>query len=331
MKKTLLILLTLTITLFLVSCKEDEIPNEHIELDSMNTKFNVYIYDKDKMLKNNELEELFSDIQARLDYIHNLTDNFNAVKDLNNVFYINENIDTEIKIEEELYLIIDSALEYEEEFRGYFNISVGHIIDRWKDIIENEPGFYSDEEFAILLEEIKSIPVIENGITLRKNNGEHYITIKDGVKIDLGAIAKGYAVDQIKEMILAKGIKYFKIEGSYSSLEFGENPNRDNAIFRVGIRDPKNQIDYHEIVEVKNQAIATSGDSVQYYIHDNYKYHHIVSPMSNVPENYRSLVTIIGTDSMKLDALTTALISMPDEVYNEFVKNYPDYTFYSFK
>lgn len=332
--------------ILLIGCKEEVIiPSEVNYFNAMDTSFKITIFKNENSEDIDQfdelLRELLKDIDDTLKSVHKLTDNFNAYSNLNNIYYINENPNQKIEIDKELFEIIKLAEEFRVEFEGYFDISIGLIVDEWKKLINGDEEIFekdedgkpiplTDEEFNSFLDNVLSIPVIENGINLTEENSKYYIQIKEGVKIDLGAIAKGYVVSRIKDMIKDKGISEYKVEGSESSLEFGENPNRENNIFRVGIRSTK-PLEYTDIVEVKNQAIATSGDTVQYYLHNDIKYHHIISPITKKPEQHRALTTIIGTDSTKLDAMTTALMSMDDDKFLEFSLKYPELIFYNIK
>lgn len=347
MKKITTFTFLLIISLVLFACKEDVIiPPEISYVQAMDTTFAISIYqNKDDVEELKKINLVLKEIEITLKHIHVLTDNFNLYDNdkvpIKNIAYINKHPNELIKIDEELYNIILLAEQYKIEFEGYFDISIGLIVDEWKKLINLDKSIFkydsnneaiplTEAEFNKFLNNVEAIPIINDGIQLTNENNNHYILIKDGVKIDLGAIAKGYVVGKIKDMIKATGIINYKVEGSESSLEFGENPNRDGKIFRVGIRSTK-PLEYTEIVEVKNLAIATSGDTVQNYIHNGIKYHHIVSPKTKRPESYRSLVTVIGQDSAKLDALTTALMSMPETKFNDFAEKYTNLTMYNIK
>lgn len=347
MKKIATIILIFFVSLILVACNaEEQIPTDVTLFNAMSTTFNVTIYrDEDDLETIKIINNVLVEIKETLEEIHILTDNFETYENdgvpVKNISYINNNTNQKIEINKELYNIVKLAEQYKEEFDGYFDISVGLIIDEWKKLINLDETIFnkddkgnvvplSEEQFNAFLNNVKAIPIINNGIILTNEAGRYLIEIKDGVKIDLGAIAKGYVVDLITKLIKEAGIINFKVEGSESSLEFGQNPNREGEIFKVGIRST-NPFQFTDIVDVKNIAIATSGDTVQTYIHKGIKYHHIISPVTKMPESYRSLVTIIGHDSAKLDALTTALMSMPDEKFNEFVEKYPNYTIYNIK
>ncbi|HHW79539.1 MAG TPA: FAD:protein FMN transferase [Acholeplasmataceae bacterium] len=343
MKKTILTILILIFAIVLLACNKTQ-QTEYIEkvskINAMNTDFTISIYyQKEEEAK--AVEDLMEELEVMIVNINKLTDNFLKYENINNISYINENPNIKIEIDETLYDIILLAEQYRVEFNGYFDISVGLIIDEWKKLINLDDEIFkkdennnviplTEEEFNDFVNNVNKIPIIENGITLAIENNKHYITIKEGVKLDLGAIAKGYVVEKINNTIKEANIKFYKIKGSESSLEFGENPNRDGNIFRVGIRNATG-IGYEEIVEVKNKGITTSGDTVQYYLHNGVKYHHIISPITKKPENNRSLVTIIGDGATKLDAMTTALMSMPEEVFNQFIEKYPQYKIYNIK
>lgn len=247
-----------------------------------------------------------------------LTDNFKSFEGVNNVYYINNNVGKTIEIDKLLYDVLVLAKEYKELTDGYFDISIGLIIDEWKEIIKKGKDL-SKTEFNKKVENIKKIPIIENGIELSEIDAKYYVKISEGVKIDLGAIAKGYAVGLVDKYFKDKGLTYYRIEGSNSSLVYGENYYRDGNFYHVGINNPF--VYNYGYLRVKNVSMTTSGDTEQNALIHGKLVHHLISPKTKQPENNYRLLTIINDNSALADALTTAMFAMDEETLIEWAND----------
>lgn len=191
------------------------------------------------------------------------------------------------------------------------------------DITKNDS--YQKEVSSVVFEkalnDVNKLKLNENKITLEENNEKYYITIEGvDIKLDLGAISKGYATQVAYDYALSKNIKYFSITAGSSSIVLGENLNRPNeeGIFYVSLANPaKTEFTdkaTYGTVKVKNMSVTTSGNYEQYVLYGGQRYHHIVSPFTKKPAQYYHTVTILGKDAGLLDALSTALFSMSPAV-----------------
>src|SRR5690606_37472937 len=144
----------------------------------------------------------------------------------------------------------------------YFNVAIGEIIAGWKKLLNTSESDISESDYNKRVREIKSIPIIENGIELINENGKYYVYIKQGVKIDLGGIAKGYGVELVDRYFKQKKLSYYSLSGSESSLNYGKNAAREGDYFHIGINHPYVSPLYG-YVKVKNISLTTSGDTFQ--------------------------------------------------------------------
>lgn len=345
MKKFYLLALTLLTTIFVTSFSgvrvkaniTDKFHREEVE--AFGTTNTMYI-DKEDPLANN-FRKYFKEGRDIIESLYFLSDNvYERSGDFShNVFYINNNPNKLIEIDKRLYDIINMALDIQKLTDGYFDVSIGKIIDGWKEIIENkgydEEYQYTKQEIDEKIKQIKKIPVIENGIELTEANGVYFIKILEGVKIDLGAITKGYAVQKVYDHFKSIGLKYFHITGSASSLLYGEKNELDTNKYKIRITNPYyldelswlekilgnyRDIDIYGSIKVSNTAITTSGDTEQSAKHGNMLLHHIISPKTKQPENFYRVVSIIHPDAGYSDAITTALFSMDDKTFNDFIE-----------
>lgn len=204
-----------------------------------------------------------------------------------------------VKVSDELMYLIKKALSYNKLSEGALDISIGELIDLW--------GIGSENQRVPDIEELK--PYINGDgcssiIIDEENNTVFYNT--DLVKIDLGAIAKGYAADSIKQYICDN------MESPYGILDFGGNimtigQKTDGTSWNIGITDPKDPSQIYGVVSVKDMCVVTSGNYERYFIENGVRYHHILNPFTGYPADTGIISsTIIGDNSMECDALSTA-------------------------
>ncbi|HHT55121.1 MAG TPA: hypothetical protein GX012_01005 [Acholeplasma sp.] len=313
-RRTILIILMTIVSVFSVSSiKAETISPSYYRkvIQNVFSTTNIYEISKhDPNIDDAKANQYLNEVADLTIKISKLTDNFKEYKGINNVYYINNNVGKNIEIDKLLYDVLVLAEQYKELTNGYFDISIGKIIDEWKAIMDSGEEI-SKNDFEQKVTEIKQIPVINNGIELTKDDSKYYVKIKEGVKIDLGAIAKGYAVGLVDKYFKDKGLTYYRIEGSSSSLVYGENYYRDENMFHIGITNPF-VYDYGYL-RVKNVSMTTSGDTEQNELIHGKLIHHLISPKTKQPENNYRLLTIINDDPALADALTTAMFAMDEE------------------
>ena len=151
-------------------------------------------------------------------------------------------------------------------------------------------------------------------------------------KLDLGALAKGYVTQLAADYLKDLGISNYLISGGGSSMLYGEgNPKTEDGSYRTGLINPQDVIDNLDIIGYrpknygiytsKNYNFTTSGTYNQFIVSENVMYHHIVSPKTKRPVNHYLTLSIVGTDAGFNDGLSTALFSMPPEVFRTVFRN----------
>jgi len=140
-------------------------------------------------------------------------------------------------------------------------------------------------------------------IELNQENTTVYFT-DPNVKIDLGGIAKGYAVKRCLELLKAAGIKHGLVSAGGDTGLLGDKQGRP---WFVGIKHPRAAQKTAVQLPLSNESISTSGDYERYFIEDGVRYHHIVNPVTGDSARKVVSVSIIGKDSTRVDALSTAV------------------------
>lgn len=129
---------------------------------------------------------------------------------------------------------------------------------------------------------------------------------REGMKIGLGGIAKGYALDEAARELRRRGFADFLIVGGGQVMAGG---SRDGRPWRVGIRDPRGgPEDYFATVQIADASLSTSGDYERYFEADGVRYHHILDPATGMPARGLRSATVLSSDATLADALSTAFL-----------------------
>jgi thiamine biosynthesis lipoprotein len=142
------------------------------------------------------------------------------------------------------------------------------------------------------------------------------------VKIDLGGIAKGYAVDNAIAALKEMGIEHALVTAGGDTKLLGDRMGKP---WVVGIRDPRNAEKEAVLIPLADAAMSTSGDYERYFEEDGKRYHHILSPTTGASSYEVQSVSIIGPESVYNDALSTAVFVMGLERGIGLINSLKDY------
>lgn len=206
----------------------------------------------------------------------------------------------EVLLSQETFEVIKKAKEYSELCSGAFDITAAPLVKLW--------GVFSKDEGVPLKKKIEDILYLVNykEIILKDEKNSAKL-LRIGQKVDLGAIAKGYAADRVIDIYRKNAVKSGFINIGGNVLTLGNKP--DGSPWRIGIQNPfKSRGEYIGIVKISDETVVTSGDYVRYFEEQGIKYHHILDPRTGYPANSGIVsATIIGKSSMEADALSTAI------------------------
>ena len=233
---------------------------------------------------------------------------FSRTMEDSTLYVLNEKGVLTINKEEDKVLadIIEQALVFSDKTKGSLDITVEPLTSLWNFSSENKkvPDTASINA-ALAKVDYSKVDVSQDALLL--NN----------VSLDLGAVAKGYVADRIKEFLLDKGVNSAIINLGGNVLCIGDKP--DGSDFAIGIKKPFSE-DIELALNVDGLSVVTSGTYERYFEEDGKLYHHILDPKTGMPcDNGVLSVTIISENSFTGDCLSTGCFVMGLEAGLELV------------
>jgi thiamine biosynthesis lipoprotein len=146
--------------------------------------------------------------------------------------------------------------------------------------------------------------------------------LRDGVRINLGGIAKGYVVERGVDILRLNGVHHAIVTAGGDSRLLGD---RRGQPWMVGIRDPRKDGQVAISVPLEDEAISTSGDYERYFLEGDTRYHHIIEPKSGEPASGVRSATVFGPDAVITDALSTSVFVMGVDRGLRLIATLPDY------
>ena len=244
---------------------------------------------------------------------------FSMHKEGGALYKLNERITD--KVPSELGQVMETALRWSQNSDGAFQISVGRVTELW-DFTSGSHTIPSDDDIKNALKTVD-----DSKISLSPagpvTGSEYTVSMPEGTKIDLGAVAKGYIADKLKEDLISRGITSAVINLGGNVLCVGD---KDGAPFNIGIRKPfAGDTDMITVLELKDCSAVSSGISERYFEENGHIYHHIINPRTGYPyENELWQSTVITKDSLTGDILSTLCYALGTEKALELAKNSPD-------
>lgn len=263
-----------------------------------------------------DFDKVTKEIFSALKEYHYFFDIYNRYEGIENLYTINKLYNGEHKVVTVDRKIIDMLLYAKEMYvktNGKMNIAMGSVLSIWHDYREeadNNFGFGELPPMDKLIEASKHTSI--DDLIIDEENCTVYIADPQ-MKLDVGAIAKGYAVEMVAQMLEERGIGGYVINVGGNIRTVGTKANGEKWI--AGVENPGLDIDesYIAYVGLAGEAIVTSGSYQRYYIVDGKPYHHIIDPATLMPATYFQAVSIICSHSGTGDGLSTALFCMPIE------------------
>lgn len=235
-------------------------------------------------------------IDAVLDEFHRLDQALSPYIESSELFKVNRDAAQQpVVISKEFFNLLNISLDYSLLTDGAFDItfaSIGYQYDYRKGV---KP---SDQAIA------RALPLINYRLIKLDPTSLSVHFERPGVRIDLGGIAKGYAVDRGIQVLQDHGIEHALVSAGGDSRLLGDHRGRP---WHIGIQAPRKKQALAAVLPLSETAISTSGDYERYFERDGVRYHHIISPKTGRSAGELRSVTVLGPNATRTDALSTSV------------------------
>ncbi len=297
MRKAVAAVLLAACVLSLASCARGREKYTSYNFDYFDTVTSIVGYAESRA----EFDAVCERVYAMLGEYHKLYDIYHSYEGVNNLHTVNAAAGEEVHVDAKIIDLLEYAKYANELTCGYTNAAMGAVLEIWHEYREAGESVPS---MAALRSAAEHTDI--NNIILNKEEGT--VRLADAaMKIDVGALAKGYAAEMAASALRARGVSGYILNVGGNVCVIGA---KEGEAWTVGVEAPFGE-GYAECLSLTGGAVVTSGSYQRFYAVDGVRYHHIISPETLMPENTYVSVTVVAESSALGDALSTALFSMP--------------------
>ncbi|MDR3050405.1 MAG: FAD:protein FMN transferase [Oscillospiraceae bacterium] len=261
-----------------------------------------------------------NEAHARFQALHRLFDAYNAYDGLNNLYTLNERAaQAPVPVPRELMDLLLFCQEKQPLTQGSVNVALGAVLDIWHRYREAGLADISAAELPPLAD-LQAAAAHTAMANVALDLAQSTVFYQDaGLKLDLGAVAKGYAAELVAQHLLASPLSSFILSAG-GNVRVGLPPRDGQRMaWGVGIQDPNGNVfstpdsDIVETFFVSGLSLVTSGVYQRYYLVNGVRYHHLIDPATLMPGQHYLSVTVLAQDSGLADLLSTAAFLLPYE------------------
>lgn len=228
-----------------------------------------------------------------------------------------------VSLQPEVYRMLVIAQEYAVKTNGAFDVTAKPLVDLW--------GIGTDHAKVPSPAELAAAQKLVGWQKLELNEETHSARLKEkGMGVDLGGIAKGFAVDVVREIFAKYGIRNGLINMGSSSL-YALGLNKEAKPWHIGIRHPRKEDTQEKmaVLPLQDTALSTSGDYERFFEAGGVRYHHILDPRTGRPAQSGAVSVTVTADGavpdggLVTDILTTAVFVLGPEQGSRFLQTMP--------
>ena len=278
---------------FITSCSKPESSAHRRSQFLMGTLVEISVYEKDKDLAQLAIQNAFDEIQ-RMEKLMSTHIPTSEISQINQSAGLRT-----VSVSPEVLEVIRRALYWAEQTDGALDISIGPVHELW-DFSGDHPALPDKNTLAqeLLKVDYRKIQIENQTVFL----------MDKGMRLHLGAIAKGYAVDQAINILQDSNIRHALINAGGDLKTLGKRP--DQTAWKIGLQHPRRPESILASFSLTEKAVATSGDYQKYFDHEGIRYHHILNPKTGYPVTGVMSATVVAKTVMDADSLSTALFVM---------------------
>ncbi len=263
--------------------------------------------------------------EARFAELDHLFDQYHGYDGLTNLYTLNQGAAVSpMTVPQELMELLLWCKEMQPKTAHSVNIAMGGVLSLWHDCRQST---LADPQTAAVpsREALVGAAAHQNIDDLILDEESSTVFFADpALKLDLGAIAKGYATEKVAQVLEESGLTSFILNAG-GNVRVGAAPLDGRASWSVGLQDPDaTQDQYFAVLNVNQLAVVTSGDYQRFFWLDGVRYAHIISPETLEPAREHRSVSVICPSSTLADWLSTALFILPQTQGEQLLSAFPD-------
>jgi thiamine biosynthesis lipoprotein len=277
----------------------------------LDTFVSIKAYGEDRRKIEQAVQAAFAEM-ARIEKITNRYDSKSEVSKLNKRAGRGW-----VKVSKDLFELIHLARNYGDKSAGAFDITIAPVLDLW--------GF--DKKAPVIPDQVEIVKKLKqvDYHRIELNKKDRKVRMPLGFEIDLGGLAKGYAVDQAVKILERANVEAALVDTGSTVRSINLKPGK--KLWQVGIQHPrKKEGEIMAIVNLKaGMSLSTSGDYQQYFIKNGRRYHHIINPSTGYPVGeFMTVVVLTKRSAVEADILSTALFAMGRKRAERYLAENPD-------
>lgn len=280
----------------LAGCGQGQLVKEtRLVMDTF-CEISCYGQDRDKAIA--AMDDAFKEMQ-RIERVFSKFDENSEVSNINRSRGLEK-----IGISKEVFNLTRESIYYSRISGGAFDITVAPLMELWGFVRRHKviPG-KDAVDTALRSVGYKNIELDSEKLSIGFLN--------KGTKIDFGGIAKGYAVDRAKDVLVSHGIRNALVNLGGNMFALGGAPGK--KVWKIGVQDPRNKGKLLQAFELTDMAISTSGNYERFFEIGGKRYSHIINPVTGEPCQGIVSVTVVSDSAESSDALSTAIFVMGQE------------------
>jgi thiamine biosynthesis lipoprotein len=291
-----------------LSCSTDTPKPVVRQTTAMNTYVNISVYDD---LRRERIDRIIDSAVAEIQRIENMATDYSDSSEVGKI-NLAAGVDS-ISVSQELIGLIRQGIAYGNLSGGKLDITIGKLVKMW-DFIGEHPRALSQQEVDSL------VPFVDYR-KLAINDSQVFLP-SQRMRLDLGSIGKGYAIERAADKLKSAGLKKFIVDiGGKLKVSFEGTHLLDSTVAEILVRHPRKDGEYFGGFKVGTGAVSTSGDYQRYFIEKGVRYHHLLDPATGFPARGIVAVTVVTEDALDADALSTVAFLLGREKGMEFIRH----------
>jgi len=305
---SVILIISLMLTVTLPSCTKSTGKSKFstYSMDYFDTVITVVGYENTK----EEFDAVADDILAQFGEYHRLYSIYHRFADVENLCTVNDTengVHPTVKVDRRIIDMLLYAKEMYEITGGVVNVAMGSVLSLW----HNYRSIGTDNPAEATLPPMESLEAASEHTDISKliiDEDNCTVTLTDPeMKLDVGAIAKGYATECVARSLEERGVTGYVLNAGGNIRAIGSKP--DGSGWAVGIENPKGD-EYLAYLELSGKSVVTSGSYQRFYYVDGKPYHHIIHPDTLMPAEGLMSVSVVCENSGFGDAMSTALFCL---------------------